>query len=105
MAATFTLLSEAGRRPRAPTFHHVVRVQGDGSYPEATGGYPVDLDALEVKGDVINDFVSVDYANGWYAKFNRATSKIQLYVVATGAEVANAVNVGAFDEEMVLISQ
>lgn len=103
MAATLTLLSEAGRRPTAPTFHHVVRVQGDNSYP--TGGYAVDLDALGVKGDVINAFADIDFANGWYPIYVRSTKKVKLLLVATGIEVGNAVDVTNLDVEVVLLSQ
>lgn len=103
MAATITLLSEAGRRPMAPTFVHVVRVEGDASYP--TGGYLLDLDALGVKGTVINAFGDIDFANGWYPIFVRSTNKVKLLVVSTGAEVGPGTDVQALDVEIVLISQ
>lgn len=74
-------------------------ITADVSYP--TGGYPItpqdlgfgrQIDYL----DIVNEGISV-----WGSSWNRATQKLQLYVLSTGAEVANAVDVHTFSCDVV----
>jgi|SRR5690348_9685453 len=74
-------------------------IAGDNSYP--TGGYAIapgdvglgfQIDAL----DIVNCSVCP-----WRPFWNRATGKLQLVVMSTGAEVANAVNVTTFNCDVI----
>lgn len=73
-----------------------IQVTGDNSYP--TGGYPIapadfNMAALDYVR-IINDGTGAPGgpANvAWF--FNKATQKLQLIVVSTGAELANATDV------------
>lgn len=67
----------------------------DNNYP--TGGYaitPANLNFAEQIDflDIVNENI-----NAWSAIWNRATQKIQLVVMSTGAEVANATDVHTFN--------
>src|SRR5690348_12078063 len=69
-------------------------IAGDAAYP--TGGYPVAPADLGFAGqidylDIVNEAITI-----WGAFWNRAAQKLQLYVLSTGAEVANGVDVHTF---------
>lgn len=83
-------------------FDALIELTGDTSYP--TGGYPFTASQLQTLfGGAYSAIESVEpqgiarvgaagaTANG--AAFDRVNNKVQLYVLSTGAEVANAVNV------------
>lgn len=67
----------------------------DNSYP--TGGYPIAPSDIGFASQI--DYIDVVNENvtAFGAFWNRATQKMQLVVYSTGAEVANAVNVAAFN--------
>jgi len=74
-------------------------ITGDTSYP--TGGYPITPQDLGLGRqidflDIVNESVAI-----WGSSWNRATQKLQLYVLSTGAEVAAAVNVSTFTCDIV----
>jgi|SRR5579872_535606 len=72
----------------------------DNSYP--TGGYALTPQQMGMGTqidylDIVNEAITI-----WGSFWNRATQKLQLYVLSTGAEVANAVNVSTFSCDVVV---
>lgn len=68
-----------------------VNIAGDAAYP--TGGYavaPADVGLAQQIDflDITNEAITI-----WTSFWNRATQKLQFYVMSTGAEVGNGVDV------------
>jgi len=107
MAATVTLQTSAGKQPAAPTFVERVRLQGDTSYPAATGGYPLGLATVLGPGakEVLGVMPAVQVGNDWGIQYDRANDKVKVFLVSTGAEVANGTNLAALDVELLVFSK
>ena len=106
MAKTVTPLSAGGGtnpNPGAVPGNRVRKrfnIAGDASYP--TGGYAVapsdvglmyQIDYL----DIVNEAITI-----WTAFWNRATQKMQFYVMSSGAEVGNGVDVHTMSADVVV---
>lgn len=103
MAATLTFQANAGKQPAAPTFVDRFRVQGDTSYP--TGGYELKLDEELPGKTVIQAFANPQVANDWGFSYDRASDKLIVFVISTGAQVGSGVDLAAMDTELVVISK
>ena len=108
MAATITLQDTIGEVPSAPTFVARIRVQGDASYPQATGGYPLGLDTLlpgktilGVTMSVVADLTPSDIG----CVYDRANDKLKCFVISTGTEVADTASAAALDVELLVFAE
>lgn len=105
MPPTITFQANAGKQPMAPTYIDRIRVEGDTSYPQTTGGYDLGLAALLPGKTVLGVSTAIMVGSDWITQFDRATGKLKVVVISTGAEVANGVDLAALDVELLVFSK
>ena len=76
----------------------------DAGYPQATGGYPLGLSTLLPGKTILGVTPAVVVGSDVGTAYDRANDKLKLYVVSSGAEVANATEAGDLDVELLVIS-
>lgn len=105
MAATVTVQATGGKQPMAPLFVDRIKIEGDTSYPQTTGGYDLALAANLPGKTVIGGVPTVQVGSDWVVTLDRATGKAKVTLISTGAEVANGVDLALLDVEMLIVSQ
>lgn len=108
MAVTVTAQEVAGNQPMAPTFVDRIRVQGDAAYPQAAGGYDLDLATVLPGKTVIGatmgvtaDLVPANIG----CVFIPSTGRLKCFVISTGTEVADAGDASALDTTLLVFSK
>jgi hypothetical protein len=106
MAATVTLQATLGNQPTAPTFIDRIRVVGDAApgYPNP-GGYFLDLVTKLPGKTILGVAVMTQITGAFGLAYDRATDKLRVFVLTTGIEVANGVNLATLDVELIVFSR
>jgi len=96
MASTIALSNHGGKQPSAPLIATVLDFTSDTSYPNPAG-WPFNPGALlqSLAGyDKAPEVMSVlsEPKGDYYAQWDRSDNSLHFYLVSTGAEVANTVD-------------
>lgn len=103
MAATLGTVTTQGKVPLEPSFLEKVTVTMDGSYP--TGGEVLGL-ATKFPGKTILAVQALGLAsNGDLPVPDLTNDKLKMFVLSTGVEVANAVDLTGVTAEILVISR
>lgn len=77
----------------------------DAGYPATAGGYPLGLSTLLPGKTVLGVIPSSVVGSDIGTAYDRANDKLKLYVLSSGAEVANLTEAGDLDVELLVISK
>jgi hypothetical protein len=101
MAATIAVISTAGQRPSAPTFHEQLDVTGDASY--TTGGYDLGLATLFPGRTVVGVIVQpTEGGTALLFEYDYATGFLK-FLDGNAVEIAPTTDVQADTAKVVVI--
>lgn len=108
LPASVTVVSEQGETTMRPSFIHRFTIPGDAAY--ATGGSLFEATMLEVAGQdvTVNSVSGYGFTAGAITHlpyYNATTGRLLVYVLATGAQAANAADLSAVTFDLTVISE
>ena len=77
----------------------------DAGYPATAGGYPLGLSTVLPGKTVLGVTPTAVVGSDIGTAYDRANDKLKLYVISSGAEVANLTEAGDLDVELLVISK
>lgn len=97
------ILTAGGVHGAADTVNTITAA--DAGYPATAGGYPLSLSTVLPGKTILGVTPTVVVGSDIGTAYDRANDKLKLYVVSSGAEVANLTEAGDLDVELLVISQ